>query len=120
MPTRVNRLMQKVRWPKDIVKPTVVRVPGLRLTFDEDASDDLELSFMEAQVLMSRTAVKYLGKPYRKEMDVEELQSGDEIIPLDDVASKVKEKEQEPETETEPEKEKVKAKESAKAKAKEN
>ena len=96
MSIRVSRLMQKVRWPKDMVKPVAIRAPGLRLTFTGDESDDLELSLMEAQILMSRVAVKYLDKPYLKEMDVEEVKAGDKIIPSDadaDADAKSKQKE---------------------------
>ena len=92
MSTRVNRLMQKVRWPKGMKKPTAISAPGLRLAFTGDESDDLELPLMEAQILMSRVAVKYLGRPYWKKMDVETLKSGDKIIPPPDSNAKQKQR----------------------------
>ena len=80
---RVKRFMQKIRWPKDVDRPTSVRAPGLRLTFTGDEPRDMDLPFIEAQILMSRFAVKFVNKPYQKEVDVKENEvlSGDVILP---------------------------------------
>ena len=86
MSIRVRRLMQKVRFPKDVKIPTAIRAPGLRFTSDNPTGEDkneFELSLLEAQVLMTRVAVKYLGKPFTKVIEVDEQILGDELV-LDD------------------------------------
>ena len=83
MPFRVRRLMQKVRLPKDVKIPTAIRAPGLRFTLDNPTGkdkNDFELSLMEAQALMTKIAAKFVGKPFKKVIEVEELLSGDELV----------------------------------------
>ena len=90
---RVHRLMQKVRVPKDIKMPTAIRAPGLRFTFDNPIGkdkNDFELSLLEAQALRTRIAAKFVGKPFKKVIEIEDdaILAGDELVPADVTSNK--------------------------------
>ena len=83
MTIRVKRKMQKVRWPSNVKRPSSISAPGLRLTFTGDEPRDTELSLFEAQLLITRIAVKFLGKVYDQELELEgegAMKPGDEIL----------------------------------------
>ena len=82
---RVQRLMQKVRVPKDVKMPAI-RVPGFRFTFDNPTGEDkneFEFSLQEAQALMVYTSAKFFGGPFKKIIEIEDdaLLASDELAP---------------------------------------
>ena len=90
---RVQRLMQKVRVPKDVKMPTAFRVPGFRVTFDKPTGRDkneFELSLLEAQALVVYTSAKFFGKPFKKVIEIEDdaLLASDELPPPDEAPEK--------------------------------
>ena len=97
---RVQRVMQKIRWPKDITRPTSIRAPGLRFTFDNPSGkdeNDFELPLLGAQVLVIRTAAKFLNEPFQVTLEIEQHQviPGDVILPTPDAESEEEEEEEE-------------------------
>ena len=85
---RVQRLMQKVRVPKDAKMPTAFRVPGFRVTFDKPTGQDkneFELSLLEAQALVVYTPAKFFGRPFKKVIEIEDdaLLASDELAPAE-------------------------------------